>query len=110
MASLRTLDHRLVPAASALFRLARRADPRFVVTSARRSTFEQARLFERFQGGLSNLPAAAPGTSMHEVGLAFDIARLGIPARQDPLLRQLGAVWNRMGGKWNAVDPVHFSV
>lgn len=42
------------------------------VTSGRRSYAEQDRLYKRFLAGGSSFPAAPPGASAHEHGLAFD--------------------------------------
>jgi peptidoglycan LD-endopeptidase CwlK len=109
MASTATLDERFRPYADWLLAIATEyLDPSFRVTSARRDTAEQARLYERFRLGLSNLPAAAPGTSWHEYGLAVDIARPGIDPREDDLLQELGQFWVKVGGFWSARDPVHF--
>ena len=43
------------------------------VTSGRRSTREQARLYQLYIAGRSRLPAAPPGRSAHEYGLAIDV-------------------------------------
>jgi hypothetical protein len=107
--SLRTLDPAFRPAAAALLRVARSRDNRFRITSARRSRTEQARLYARWQQGLSPFPALPPGRSQHERGLAVDLARFGVPAENDPLLRALGASWRAAGGVWGGeADPVHF--
>src|SRR6266849_9957309 len=45
----------------------------YQVTSTRRSTLEQRRLYRRFLSGESSLPAAPPGTSSHEKGRAIDV-------------------------------------
>jgi hypothetical protein len=71
---------------------------------------EQERLYARYLAGLSDLPVAPPGSSMHERGLAMDLARIGVKPLQDPVLAQLGAVWKGVGGLWKPVDPVHFSI
>lgn len=110
MASLRTLVPDLVPYAEWLLELGQSVAPDLVVTSARRSFSEQSRLYEKYRRGESTLPALPPGKSMHEAGLAFDLARPGIDPHQDELLAALGDVWNQVGGKWHASDPVHFEV
>jgi hypothetical protein len=46
------------------------------VTSAQRSTAEQAELYARYRAGTGSL-AAAPGHSLHETGQALDIAKGG---------------------------------
>jgi len=84
-----------------------------VVTSTRRTPQEQYRLYQDWLRGKSKIPAAPPGQSMHELGLAFDIARLGIDPFTDPLLNFLGEIWREMGGtylgQWGGGgDPVHF--
>lgn len=75
-----------------------------VVTSTLRSVEEQTAAYIRWKTGLSKYPAAAPGRSAHEFGLAFDVvaADLGF----------LGFVWESWGGTWGGrmhpIDPVHF--
>ena len=109
MADLRTLDPRLVPWASALYRYGKTLDSKLVVTSARRSASKQARLYERYLQGKSPIPANRPGTSLHEYGLAFDMARIGKDPLGDPLLNWLGRVWESWGGRHGGSrDPVHF--
>lgn len=86
-------------------RLLNLAGPNASLTSVRRSPRQQALLFRRYQAGLSKFPAAPPGTSKHELGLAFDIWS---PDAQ--LLRDLGATWESWGGVWGGRfnDPIHF--
>jgi len=109
MADLNTLDSRLVPWAKWIYDVGKYNDGRLVVTSARRSRAKQAELRQRWLSGKSTIPANRPGTSLHEYGLAFDLARLGIDPLNDPLLNWLGAVWESVGGRWGgARDPVHF--
>ncbi len=75
------------------------------VTSTRRSRAEQTRLFERFQKGLSSLPAAPPGTSAHEFGTAIDIVFESDEELADAVdqAEEFGLVWA------GPADPVHFS-
>lgn len=48
---------------------------------------------------------------MHNYGLAFDLARIGINPVGDELLLWLGGLWHAVGGQWGqARDPVHFQV
>ena len=109
MADLRTLDHRLVPWALWIWRVGKWYSPRLVVTSARRSMAKQAYLYAQWKAGFSDIPAARPGYSLHQVGLAFDLARVGIDPLTDPLLAELGALWESYGGRWGGErDPVHF--
>lgn len=109
MADLRTLDPRLAPWARWIYETGKQYDGRLVVTSARRSPAKQARLYADWRGGRSDIPAAPPGRSLHEYGLAFDLARIGIDPLGDPLLNWLGVVWEHYGGRHGGIrDPVHF--
>jgi len=111
MADLRTLHPQLVPAAKWLLEVGRQYDPLLVVTSARRSNAKQQQLYDRWRSGLSQIPAAPPGRSLHGYGLAFDMARIGKDPLNDPLLNWLGEVWEWLGGKYGGErDPVHFQV
>lgn len=110
MPSLRTLDPRFRPYAESLLAYARRLDKRFVITSAKRSRTEQARLYSKWLRGESPFPALPPGRSSHELGMAVDLARLNVDAATDPLLPQLGRAWQEAGGHWAGKgDPVHFA-
>lgn len=75
------------------------------VTSTRRSTSEQARLYQRYVAGQSEYPAAPPGTSAHEFGYAFDMI-----VSYAEWLNELGQVWTSWGGVWGGAfsDPIHF--
>jgi len=86
MADLRTLDPRLYPWAHWIYTVGKQYDPKLVVTSARRSKMKQIELWQRWLRGASKIPAAPPGQSLHEHGLAFDLARIGISPLGDPLL------------------------
>jgi hypothetical protein len=110
MADLRTLAPEFRPYAEALVIFARELDRTFLVSSARRSRMEQAQLYARYRAGRSRLPAAPPGSSLHELGLAVDIVRPGVDPHRDELLEFLGAEWHSIGGAWSPSDPVHFSV
>ena len=108
MADLRTLHPALVPWARWIYAVGKQQDGRLVVTSARRSPKKQAELCWKWRIGQSKIPAACT-YSLHQEGLAFDMARLGIPALGDPLLAWLGAVWEHYGGSHGGErDPVHF--
>jgi len=66
-------------------------------------------LYEAWKAGKSKIPAAPPGSSLHEIGLSFDMARLGVDPLADPLLNWLGQVWEHYGGRHGGSrDPVHF--
>ncbi len=74
------------------------------VTSTRRSSTQQARLYRRWLAGASPLPAAPPGTSDHEFGYAFDLVCSPWESLWD-----VGATWQSWGGVWGGdADPVHF--
>lgn len=89
----------------ALYQLARIINPRAYVSSVVRGEAEQRRLYADYVAKRSKYPAAAPGTSKHERGLALDIGGLQ-PAEQ----RYLGRVWESWGGRWGGRfrDPIHF--
>jgi len=111
VADLSTLHPLLVPHAEYLLRVGRRYDGRLVVTSARREPRKQAELYYKWISGESKIPANRPGTSLHEYGWAFDLARLGVNPLADPLLDWLGLVWTHWGGRHGgAADPVHFQI
>lgn len=109
MADLNTLDPRLVPYAKWIYAVGKYYDGRLVVTSSRRSPAKQQRLWQAYVADRSRIPANRPGTSLHEFGLAFDLARIGKDPIGDPLLAWLGQVWESIGGRHGgARDPVHF--
>jgi len=73
------------------------------VTSARRSREEQAELYQRYKAGKSRFPAARPGSSLHEHGLALDLV-----SRDNELLSRY---WKHyLGGFWSPKDAVHYDV
>jgi hypothetical protein len=97
------LVHWLRPYAEYLYRIALYNGLHPRVTSVYRSPQAQARLYQRYQQGLSRLPAAPPGRSKHQFGLAFDMVVDNPEA--------LGAVWTSWGGRWGGSrDPVHYEV
>lgn len=122
MADLNTLQPWLVPYADYLWRVGKwynqvydwgRGGGTLVVTSARRTPADQYILYQKFRRGESQIPAAAPGTSLHELGLAFDMMRLGVDPFTDPLLNLLGEIWVEWGGTYGGgwgggADPVHY--
>lgn len=77
------------------------------LTSGYRSIREQASLYDRYRRGESPYPAAAPGCSTHNYGLAVDL----VP-REDRALDHLGAIWESVGGRWGGRfgDRIHFDV
>lgn len=96
----RGLVEGLVPHATALYEAAALAGLRPRVTSVFRTRQQQAALYERFVRGLAHFPAAPPGRSAHERGLAFDMVV------SDPAA--VGAAWNAAGGFWSPKDYVHY--
>jgi len=111
MADLGTLEPGLIPWAKWIYAVGKQQSGRLVVTSARRSFSQQVKLYYRWQKGLSKIPAAPPGKSLHQAGLAFDMAQMGIDPLGDPLLAWLGKWWEYYGGRWGGErDPVHFQV
>lgn len=111
MADLSTLHPQLEPWARWILSAGRQHQGKLVVTSARRSAAKQAKLRAAWERGLSKIPANRPGTSLHEYGLAFDLATLGLDPFADPILPWMGAWWEYYGGRWGgARDPVHFQI
>ena len=109
MASVGTLKPWLQPYARELMRWGKYNDSKLVFTSTYRSWRKQKYLYNEWIMGRSVIPAAPPGRSLHEQGLAFDMARPGVDPLTDPLLNWLGSVWSSWGGQYGgARDPVHF--
>lgn len=106
MASLRTLDSRVRPIAQAFVRAIQAAGVTVTVTSARRSSSDQLKLYQNYKAGRSKYPAAKPGASTHGVGFAFDLHL------SPPFYAQAGAAWERAGFTWGGRfnDQVHFDV
>ncbi len=102
---LGTLDTRLRPWVDWLLRYASYYGLQTTVTSVRRSVQLQAKLYQDYLAGRSRLPAAPPGRSKHQLGLAVDIV-----VQPQQYQSWLGSVWKSVGGKWYASDPVHFEV
>lgn len=93
----------LRPWFQALYEAADRAGLRPRVTSVYRSLAEQQRLYDRYTSGRAALPAAPPGCSEHNFGLAIDMVV------DDP--RALGRAWQAVGGSWGGDrDPVHYGI
>ena len=98
----RDLHPGLAPWATWLYDVAELNGLRPRITSTYRSVATQARLYERYRAGQSKLPAAPPGRSLHNYGMAFDMVADNLDG--------LGAVWESVGGRWGGRfrDPVHF--
>lgn len=101
----------LTPYADYLLAYIRQRDPTARVSSVRRSSSEQRRLYNRFLAGLSIYPAAPPGKSKHEgqpqwggYSVAFDIVA------NAAALAAGGKLWESWGGRWGGRfnDPIHF--
>jgi LAS superfamily LD-carboxypeptidase LdcB len=113
VATLAGLQPWLRPWATALLLQARREGLAVVLASTRRSWSTQSRLYRRYLlnkrldpggEGIRYLPAARPGTSLHQVGRAFDLNG------DSRALTRLGAIWKSWGGTYGGAfnDPVHF--
>lgn len=95
----------LKPWAAWLLSVAPLAGARSVrVTSVRRSRAQQAELYRNYLAGRSQFPAAPPGSSKHELGLAFDIVTVPFEA-----LYTLGSWWLSLDGEWSRRDAIHFA-
>lgn len=102
--SLRSLQPWLRPYAEYLVSLAPYAGARrHRITSVKRSRAQQRSLYKRFLAGRSSFPAAPPGKSKHEYGLAWDMVTEPYSA-----LYTLGAWWKALGGTWSRSDAIHF--
>ena len=86
---------------------ARRAGLRIMVTSTLRTFEEQDRLYRAWLArGRTGLPAAPPGTSTHNYGVAIDLVSLDAGR-----LAELVHLAECAGLKWAGTsDPVHFDV
>lgn len=107
------LNAELVRRVEAFIVDARRQGIRLDVRSALRTRAQQEVLYRRAQSGQSSLPAAKPGTSKHERGLAVDVGVTGRTAEQVPwsMWEKLGAIGERSGLKWlGRFDKVHFEL
>ena len=97
--------------AGAWLRQLTRLGVRVKVTRARSSRATQARLYREYQrklaAGIPTLPAAPPGHSQHEKGLAWDMVVL---PGSTHTLEELGRAWQASGRRWGGTfgDPVHF--
>jgi len=104
--SLSSLQPWLRPYAAWLVSVAPSAGAtRVRITSVTRSRGRQRQLYKRFLAGQAQFPAAPPGRSLHEYGLAWDMVTEPYSA-----LTTLGDWWQQVGGRWNASDVIHFSV
>ena|SRR2546425_9590079 len=102
-ASLNGLIPELAAAARDLDREVHSAGLQGRFTSTLRTHAEQKRLWDRYQRGEAEFPAAPPGQSAHEYGYAFDYVVSPYEYQED-----VGAVWKDWGGIYNRSDAVHF--
>ena len=102
-ASLLDLIPEMQPWAQRLLDVITQAGASFTLTSVFRTFQEQQKLYSDYLAGKSKYPAARPGGSAHEVGMAFDLV-LDNPGDQT----QSGQVWSGWGGNWAQGDPIHF--
>lgn len=101
--SLASLDPRVRPYFEWLVLAGRELGLNPRITSTFRSREEQAALYRDYLAGRSRFPAAPPGSSLHEWGLAMDLVS------SDNAL--LGSVWQHyLGGFWSPNDEVHYDV
>ena len=102
--SLTNLQPWLTPYAQWLVSVAPYAGVRSLrVTSVYRSRAQQQQLYSRFKAGLASFPAAPPGRSKHQYGLAWDMVT--VPRSALPIL---GSWWKAVGGTWHPSDVIHF--
>ena len=73
------------------------------ITSGFRTSDKQKELYEAYKSGRSKFPAAPPGSSKHERGMAVDIGEYQDPAAVRALASQ--GLMQTVSG-----DPVHFEV
>src|SRR5262249_38184555 len=109
-AALALLDERFRPIAQVWYEVCEDVGLQPIITSTKRSVQEQAKLYAAGQSGRSPYPAAYPGTSLHEWGLAFDME-----VTPHSALSVIGPLWQSIGlGKWGGYftrpkpDPIHF--
>jgi len=98
------MDPRAQPLADWFINFLRANGVTVTVTSTRRGVDEQRKLYARYLAGLSKYPAAPPGHSQHDKGLAFDLHL------SPPVYRQAGEVWESLGFTWGGRfdDEIHF--
>jgi len=102
--SLLALPSQVRIALAAGRRLASKLGIEAIVTSTVRTRGEQTTLYRAFLRGESSFPAALPGTSRHEFGLAVDM--VPIPASGLP---QLVEAMRSVGFRWaGPSDSIHF--
>ena len=105
MSALDQLVRELREPARILCEAVRLAGGTATVTSVLRTRKRQEQLYRRWISGGSPYPAAPPGTSKHERGLAFDVV-----ITPKALQTAAGHLWESWGGRWGGrfKDPIHF--
>lgn len=99
----RALDPRFRPWAQWIYDTAQLNGLSPRITSTYRSMATQQRLYDNYRAGRSKYPAAPPGRSWHNYGLALDMVADRLP--------ELGRLWQSVGGGWGGnADPVHFGL
>jgi len=100
------LEQEIQGAAYELFLAAARAGLLPRLTSGRRTSGQQLKLWKNYLRGTSAFPALPPGLSPHEYGIAFDLVTSPYEALED-----VGYTWEEWGGEWGgAEDPIHFQI
>lgn len=100
------LEQEIQGAAYELFLAASEAGLLPRLTSGRRTSTQQLRLWKNHLRGQSAFPALPPGLSPHEYGIAFDMVTSPYEALED-----VGYTWETWGGEWGgAEDPIHFQI
>lgn len=115
-ASVRALTPRGQPIVAAFLRALAAAGIKATVTSTRRDPKLQAQLYANFKrcgcssckarpGSPGCYPAAAPGTSTHQQGIAFDLS-----LSPDAAYEWAGRLWESWGFTWGGRfgDRIHF--
>lgn len=107
LANLEGLDPQFQPKAESLLDRMKAAGMDPYITSAARTPSLQASMRERYLKEGGPYPVAAPGTSFHNYGLAFDVG--GLSNQQ---LAEAGRIAEEMGMGWGGrfKDPIHFQM
>jgi hypothetical protein len=114
-ATVRDLDSRVAPVASAFIAALANIGYKVTLTSTRRDPAAQQKLWDCYRkvgcsdcsvrpGSPRCFPAAPPGQSTHAIGAAFDL-------KLEPAdYATAGAVWEALGFTWGGrfSDPIHF--
>lgn len=100
------LEQEIQGAAYELFLAAAEAHLFPRLTSGRRTSGQQLKLWKNYLKGTSRFPALPPGLSPHEYGIAFDMVTSPFESLPD-----VGYTWETWGGQWGGEgDPIHFEI